>query len=74
MVLKGFEQERNAILRLLRGIKCRCMVFLHTKTKTTAGMEGVEVINQEKRSHFFDRLNANIWPMLNVMREKFNEK
>jgi hypothetical protein len=37
-------------------------------------MEGVEVINQEKRPHFFDRLNANIWPMLNVMREKFNEK
>jgi hypothetical protein len=50
------------------------MVFLHTKTKTTAGMEGVEVINQEKRPHFFDGLNANIWPMLNVMREKFNEK
>ena len=72
-VLKGFEQERNAILGLLRGIKCRRMVFLHTKTKTTAGMEEVEVINETKCPKFFDALNADMWSLLNAMREKFNQ-
>jgi hypothetical protein len=56
--LKGFEKVKSTIFCLLHGIK----YFLHTKTKTTAGMERVEVINQEKRPHFFDGLNANIWP------------
>jgi hypothetical protein len=33
MVLKGFEQERNAILRLLRGIKFRRMYYFIRKRK-----------------------------------------
>jgi len=73
-VLKGFKEERNAILGLLHGIKYKRMVFLHLETKTMAGMEEVEVINQEKCPTFFDAVNTEIWPLLNAMREKFNEK
>ena len=53
-MLKGFEVEGNTILRLLQKIKIRRLVFLHTKTNTTAGMEEVEVINQVNSPTFFN--------------------
>jgi len=70
-VLKGFEEERDSILSLL-GNNYKRLVFLHTKTQTTDGMdEEVEVINQEKCPNCFQALKAEIWPLLDAMRETF---
>jgi len=73
MVVKGFEEERNTILSLLDGMKCKRMVFLHMETKTTAEMEGVEVINEKNCPTIFDAV-FEIWPFLNELREQFNEE
>jgi len=46
------------------------MVFLHTEMKIMAMI----VINEETCPTFFDAVDKGIWPLLNVMRKKFNEE
>ncbi|KAJ3336155.1 hypothetical protein HDU83_009599, partial [Entophlyctis luteolus] len=71
-VLRGFESRRNDILDRLKNLTCRRLVFLHTTT-TTLGLEDVTVINQDSEPKFFDNLDVGIWPLLNNIRDQFNE-
>ncbi|KAJ3090134.1 hypothetical protein HK100_007540, partial [Physocladia obscura] len=60
-VLVGFQQKRKTILRKLNKSTYKRLVFLHTITKTTTGMDGVEVVNQQTRPKFFDNINPKLW-------------
>jgi hypothetical protein len=46
--LTEFQNERDDILNLLKGVTCKRQVFLRTRTKTTDG-KGVEFINEETK-------------------------
>jgi hypothetical protein len=72
-VLAGFQKERDNILNSLKGMTCKRQIFLHTGTKTTDGMKGVEVINEETCPDFFHRLHPEMWKVLNNMRAQFSE-
>jgi len=51
------------------------MVFLHTETQTTDGMDKkVEVINEKTCPMFFNEVGIGIWPLMNAVRKKFNEE
>ncbi|KAI8823935.1 hypothetical protein BJ741DRAFT_654851 [Chytriomyces cf. hyalinus JEL632] len=72
-VLKGFETRRGKILAELKNMSRTRVVFLHTTTKTVAGMEQVRVVNQETEPEFFDNLDNEIWPLLNKIRDGFKK-
>ena len=70
-VLKGFEQERTNVLLALKGYRLKRIVFLHSNTKTTAGMDNVEVVSQLTKPDFFNELNPQTWEFLNRIRKNF---
>ncbi|KAI8823917.1 hypothetical protein BJ741DRAFT_72026 [Chytriomyces cf. hyalinus JEL632] len=72
-ILKGFETRRGKILAELKNMSRTRVVFLHTTTKTVAGMEQVRVVNQETEPEFFDNLDNKIWPLLNKIRDGFKK-
>jgi len=69
-ILKGFQERRKKILEVISTYKS--YVFLHSNTKTIAGMENAEVINQRTTPLFFDNLSKGMWELLNKIRDKFN--
>ncbi|ORY44920.1 hypothetical protein BCR33DRAFT_816742 [Rhizoclosmatium globosum] len=71
--LKGFEPIRNVILQELKNTTCRRIVFRHTKTQTTVGMDGIEVVNQRTKPKFFDNIHPSLWDMLNKLRDNLNK-
>ncbi|KAJ3338383.1 hypothetical protein HDU83_008177, partial [Entophlyctis luteolus] len=69
-VLAGFHEKRQSILTELSKSTYKRLVFLHTTTKATAGMDGVEIINQDLSPKFFDQVNPKLWDMLNKVRDE----
>ncbi|KAJ3225185.1 hypothetical protein HDU78_010739, partial [Chytriomyces hyalinus] len=70
-VMQAHLKKRKAILKELQMFTCKRIVFLHTSTIPTTGMEGVEIVNQDLRPDFFD---ADVWGMLNTLRRGFQER
>jgi hypothetical protein len=70
-ILEGFQERRKKILEVISTYKS--YVFLHSNTKTIAGMENAEVINQRTTPLFFDNLSEGMWELLNKIRDKFNK-
>lgn len=73
-VLKGFEKKRETALLAMEKYTQKRLVFLHTNTKTTDGMQGTELINEEKRPDFFKQTGLDLWKLLNGIRQNFNQK
>jgi hypothetical protein len=78
-VLRGFEGRRKDIDNCLQRnpkLQLKRLVFLHSTTATTVGMESVQVINERTCPSFFESLDGNqdmkIWKFLNEMRSNFN--
>ncbi|ORY51661.1 hypothetical protein BCR33DRAFT_752876 [Rhizoclosmatium globosum] len=69
-VLDGWTATKEAVLHELKESNCqiRRLIFLHTLTKAITDMDGVEVINQTNYPTFFDKLNPQLWNMLNKLR------
>ncbi|KAI9341509.1 hypothetical protein BDR26DRAFT_918448 [Obelidium mucronatum] len=72
-VLRGFEAHRRIILLALENVTPIRLIFLHTTTTTTAGMDQVGVINQRTDPEFFDNLSDGIWSLLNKLRDGFKK-
>ncbi|KAI9332106.1 hypothetical protein BDR26DRAFT_869675 [Obelidium mucronatum] len=70
-VLKGFEEDRDAILESLKEKTVFRKVFLHAKASATTGLDGNMLINEKVLPQFFDCLNSDMWDFLNRMRESF---
>ncbi|KAJ3332090.1 hypothetical protein HDU76_001297 [Blyttiomyces sp. JEL0837] len=71
-VLPGFEKRKEHILEALKGFSCKRLVFLHARTQTTEGMDGVEVVNQQTRPGFFDEVHPDMWKFLDRLRDEFS--
>ncbi|KAJ3286531.1 hypothetical protein HDU79_006413 [Rhizoclosmatium sp. JEL0117] len=65
-VLDGWTATKEAVLHELKGSNCQIsrLVFLHTSTKVITDMDGVEVINQTNSPTFFDKLNPQLWNII----------
>ena len=71
-VLNGYQERKDKIIEVIRTMSHESYVFLHSNTKTIAGMENVNIINQRTEPQFFDNLSEGMWELLNKIREGFS--